>query len=213
MGIDIRGWVEVLWTREDVNSEWRGVLYVPNLVERNGGLFAAFFGVSNEDHAFSPLFAERGLPDDQSNEVHGSALEDSVTPLASWALWSELEHVDWTLQAQEEDTIGCAWGSEWERMRADPRYDILAESSEKEMLGPSAWRLGRIQRHRRDAPMDEIETLTLEEYHDGKPIVYREARWRIAELMSVGWQTLFEIMPLLAKQYGAANVRLVVWFV
>ncbi len=213
MGIDIRGWVEILGTSEGVNSQWRGVLDVSNLVERNGGLFAAFFGVSNEAHAFSPLFAERGLPDDRSNEVQGSALEDTVTPHASWALWSELAYVDWTLQAQAEDTIGCALGSEWERMRADPRYDILDESSEKEMLGPSAWRLGRIRRHRRDAPVDEIETLTLNEYHDGKPMVYREAHWRIAELMSAGWQTLFEIMPLLAKQYGAAHVRLVVWFV
>jgi hypothetical protein len=121
--------------------------------------------------------------------------------------------MEWTLQAHAAVTIGYASGSEWERVHADPRYDLLEESSEKERLGPSAWCLGRIRRHRRDAPMGEIETLTLEQYHDGKPMIFRTTRWRVEELVSPGWQTLFEIMPLLSKQYGAAHVRLVVWFI
>lgn len=205
MGKDIYGWVEVQHTRYDGYSQWRGVIQLSSLVERNYGVFGALFGVVNEDE-FNPAFAGRGLPDDLSNETRSAALIDTVTPDATWVLWSEFERLDWGMRGQEAVTRGCLPEAEWQQVREDSAYEIIEEQP------------ALIRRRRRADPYGEFETLTLHASFSrgpgsGKVFILREARWRLDELIRGGWRTLFDILPLLAKQFGPSSVRFVVWFI
>jgi len=58
-----------------------------------------------------------------------------------------------------------------------------------------------------------------DEYRDNEPphVVYLapgpgRRRERRGDYVNGGWATLFELMRVLAEQFGAANVRLSVWF-
>lgn len=205
MGKDIYGWVEVQHTRYDEYSQWRGVIQLSSLVERNYGVFGALFGVVNNDE-FSPAFAGRGLPDALSNETRSAVLIDTVTPDATWVLWSELERFDWSMRGQETVSRGWLPEAEWGRVRADPAYEIIEEQP------------ALIRRQRKDDPDGEIETLTIEDLNSQDPnarerYICRETRWKLEDLVRGGWQTLFDILPLLANLFGSSSVRLVVWFI
>jgi hypothetical protein len=204
MGKDIYGWVEVQHTRYDGYSHWRGVIQLSSLVERNYGIFGALFGVVNEDE-FSPAFARRGLPDGLSNEARSAALIDTVTPDATWVLWSEFERLDWGMRGQETVTRGWLPDAAWQRAREDPAYEIIEEQP------------NLIRRWRKDEPNGEIETLTLltslNRRGEEEAYIARQARWRLEEHITPDWQTLFDMVALLAKRFGSSSVRFVVWFV
>ncbi|HEY7092480.1 MAG TPA: hypothetical protein VH393_04840 [Ktedonobacterales bacterium] len=128
MGTDIYGWVEIQHEREDGYRYWRGAIYIRFLVERHYEMFHLLFGrgiISD----IPPLAADRGLPDDLSEEAwRDTDYAAVVSP--SWIMWSELDAITWEERngvmvhitdtgAELEDriTLSAGWATLFDMMR------------------------------------------------------------------------------------------------
>lgn len=104
MGTDIYGWVEI----KNPNSQtWMGVMSIEYVAERNYRLFSVLFGGRYRVSGFTPIAADRGIPDDLSPEAR-EFWDDGHD--ATWILWSELNEVDW------DDTLDMWLKATWDRM-------------------------------------------------------------------------------------------------
>lgn len=209
MGTDIRGYVEI---RSPWTEAWRSVVEIRPLVGRNRDAFGCLFGVRNTAR-FAPIAAQRGLPDDLSDEVrtiaeHYQPLEGAFLD-SSWISWAELKAIDWDEQALATDLCIHIYRrdargewvydskSEWQRPpRTVPlplsEQEAFARAMEEEIANPQGLPEGQ-----------EWEA-------DGK--LYRSVRLRRADAIDDKWRLVFEMMETLARRYGDTNVRLVVWF-
>ncbi len=108
MGTDINGWVEVSPSFRDASSpylsdrRWDAVVKIGSIIQRNYNAFGCLFGVMNLVN-FAPLAAERGMPDDVSEEAEAAYLEATEEPASafspSWITWAELRAADWDARA------------------------------------------------------------------------------------------------------------------
>ncbi len=220
MSVDISGVIEL---RGAISAgspeEWIGIINLEQLVERNYGIFGALFGVRNSD-GFIAAFPDRGLPLNLSREASTQfELAGEGAVRATWALWREIQAVNWEqIGAQEHTRIISA--EAWRGEQLNPQFVI--ESSAETPSGSI------VRRHRKDHPELGVETITPDEEptagtfvqeatpnaskpNASKPYV-RTAHYSIREVMSRGWQACFDVMRALAKHYGDDSVRLVVWF-
>jgi hypothetical protein len=162
-------------------------------------MFGSLFGVRNED-AFTPAYPNRGLPADESDDVHGDELRAGGGLVApTWMLWSEIQAINWT----EEGKKAIRYTVDWEHDEGrDPAYVYTEWSDEGER-----W---HIRRRRTSVPGAEWEDYYREKEKDFG--VYWEATRTRKSVLTAGWTLLFKIMALLAERYGDDKVRLVAWF-
>ena len=93
MGIAIHGWVETLYEEDSGHRYWGGVISIYMLVERHYDIFHLLFGRGTISEV-PPLAAERGFPDDVSEELwHDADYSAVVSP--SWIMWSDLDAIKW----------------------------------------------------------------------------------------------------------------------
>jgi hypothetical protein len=128
MGIDIHGWVERLNEEDNGHRYWGGIISIYMLVERHYDMFHLLFGRGTISDIL-PLAAERGFPEDISDEIwRDSDYASVVTP--SWIMWSELAAITWEERngvmvhitdsgAKSEDwiTLSAGWATLFDMMR------------------------------------------------------------------------------------------------
>jgi hypothetical protein len=213
VGIDITGWVEI---KTPWSESWLPIIgHVGVLVGRNYDAFGCLFGVNNYAH-FAPIAAERGLPDNLSEQLkqENEKLVRVFGPfgqgaffLPSWVLWSELKAVDWDEEAEAAD-------SRLHRYHRNEQGELVYETK-------SAW--SRPFAEHTTAGEAEVRASVVESlvaprtYTEGQEweidgVIYRAEKMRRRDALSEGWQMLFQLMETLAGTYGDDRVRLVVWF-
>lgn len=218
MGVDVMGWVEVRPSYHkpdsdfDFDRQWVAVVSnVGFLAGRNYEMFGCLFGVRNHAN-FIPLAAERGIPDDASEDVQHKWAEfndrwpdEAFSP--SWITWAELKAVDWEAEAPRADScihqykrdeqgqLVYVTKSSWDRRFAERVFaEHLDESMRAAIMLPGVLAF---------PPGQEWEI-------DG--VVYRSEKLKRKDALDDGWRMLFAIMEALAGQYGDDGVRLVAWF-
>lgn len=106
MEVDIHGSVEFRDANLDEGRDWKDWYAVINagiILDRSYAMFGSLFGVRNPTD-FVPVAADRGLPDDVSEEVKGDA-EGEGNHSYTWITWEELQAVDW-------DATGLIYGTD-----------------------------------------------------------------------------------------------------
>ena len=153
MGCDIHGRVEILYSFS--LDEWFSVIDAGLLLDRNYDAFGLLFGVRNRN-GFPPIAANRGLPEDASEEVKrdgtpgADADEDSwiLYHSASWLTLEEIQAVDWDEAILEAETEMDEAGANTVKSRT--RRSLLGASFEMvfelmevlgKNLGPASVRL------------------------------------------------------------------------
>lgn len=185
MGIELHGYVEVGYP-----GYWAGVVSVGALLSRSDDLFACLFGVCN--HAsFEPLFAERGIPEDASEETLRLLSEcESESFGQTHVGYLEIQRIDRGLTGSRVD----------QRLRV---YEVLVDGSERFVgkvgnMGPN------------DAPIRKSIAETGVAEWEGR--LYRLSKATVGEALDHGgWRTAMRLMDVLAEDF-AGRVRLVVWF-
>jgi len=199
MGTDLIGWVEI---RRPDHVTWDGVLRIGPIVGRTYGMFGSLFGVRNEDE-FLPIASNRGIPPDASVEVE-KELEDlgggAVAP--TWLLWAEIQSIDWAEVGQEPIERPVDW--EQEKQNTAWEYTEWQED-------PERWSMKRKRKDDPDAPWEELYRMKYP-YHGDEGKVFRFDVETRRDVVTPGWELLFQLMDLLASRYGETHVRLVVCF-
>jgi hypothetical protein len=187
MGIDLHGWIEV---RTAATATWLPAVWLDVLASRNTDLFGALFGVGST--LFRPLAFARGLPADVSQTVRRDAgvpfTLDGTTSLHeswwgdTWITWSEI------LAADPDEPADGLW-----LFQREP--------------GP----LGTPVESWTNLPYDPAQVGRRWE-EDG--VSYWVVHPRRRDLMTddADWQAVVELSTVLARRFGAAHVRWVVWF-
>ena len=153
-------------------------------------MFGLLFGVRNYAN-FHPVVGTRTVPDDLSEQAEAEFLAAAEISASSWALWSEVEAVDWTVDAVDGRP---------HRYRRQPDGSLVYVDKALPNFFPYA-------------PPDGTafeEGCTWEAKGD----VFRVERISRREVISSApaWQLVFDLMARLAVGYGSGNVRLVAWF-
>jgi hypothetical protein len=131
---------------------------------------------------FAPLFADRGAPPD-------SDIGEGCNGL-TWATYDELKRIPLDEAALAQDArIGC--------------YEVDASGNERR-TGKGAWS-GAADPHL--ARIDAGESVRV-----GNQIFRRGTLTRRDALGTRGFRILMDVAEIFAREYGAENVRLVVWF-
>ena len=165
---------------------------------------------------FPPIAPERGLPDDCSERVKkdfaelaaGAAKELAAASYkespekyfrCTWITWREIEAIDWEEEAPVEPYhIWVVAPTAGRAIRTREELDLRSEFIQKFAFSEEEL----------DAVWEDGHTWEIdgEQYRIIRPLDQRK------EALTQGWQTLFKVMEVLAEQYGADGVRLVVWF-
>ncbi len=189
MGTDIIGWVEF----KSAQGEWNHVIDIGLLIDRNYDAFGCLFGVKNYAQ-FTPLAADRGLPDDLSPQVRHAAEETGEYAFGhTWVTWAELSQLDLRQTAAKVDErihryrhgVDGKLIFEGKAVWSADLVGVLGAGT----LAPSEGQQWEIGGH-----------------------LYRAERMSRADAITDDWQVLFEMMGTLAEHYGNESVRLVVWF-
>lgn len=171
-----------------ISDEWYEIVNVSNLLLQHADLNGCLFGVDNYAQ-YAPLFADRGIPADCSETLKPRAErfrdEDSH---ASWALWAEIKHIDWT-----ERAIGN-----------DRRISELARNNEM----VTKWLNKPGLENVRDA-LDRDPNATVEL---GERIFRRNILTRNDSLRDTEFPLVMKLMACLAERFTDDGVRLTVWF-
>jgi hypothetical protein len=199
MGTDLTGWVEI---QRGYDTQWDGVLRVGPIVGRTYGMFGSLFGMRNEAE-FLPIASNRGIPSDASEEV-GKELADlgegAVAP--TWLLWTEIESIDWAEVGQEPIERPVDWERE--------QHVTLWEYTEWQE-GPEEWSIRRKRKDDPDAQWEELYQMKYPRRGEEGMVFQFDVETR-REVVTPGWELVFQLMGLLASTYGETHVRLVVWF-
>lgn len=207
MGTDINGWVEF---RQAADGQWNHCIDISLLIDRNYDAFGCLFGVKNYAR-FAPLAAKRGLPADRSAQVaHDAAEMEGFAFGHTWIGWA-------TLQAIDLDETALAADERVHQYRRDDQGNLLYEgkatwSRELAVAGRRDLTAGRVSGAPLPRRPDKDASVEGQEWAIGDRI-YRAERLRRRDALGDDWQTLFAMMAPLADHYGAANVRLIAWFV
>lgn len=190
MGCDIHGWVEIR------THNWYAMVNIEGCTGRSYDTYGCLFGVRNSAN-FEPVAKRRGLPDDLSIKArrdYQSAESDHHS--MSYLTYEEIQDIDWSESAQD----------------SDGRVAVVDEDGETQIKagyiagvhdGLSEEQLARAQNGDR-IPLTDT---------DGEARYATHKTLTRDEAVSGAWQWLLgDQMDLLADQYGAENVRLVVWF-
>lgn len=197
MGTDITGFVEV---RPASGQTWGRVIDTALLVRRNYDMFGSLFGIENYAN-FAPLAAERGLPADITPLVRTVAEEFGDYAFGhSWVSWAEL-------RAMDRDEVALAADSRVHEYQRGPAGELV-------YLGKAAWNRA-FGEHVGVGLLSSLVTPLV--WEDGQEWeieghLFRAERLRRRDVITPDWEILFDLMARLAGAYGAADVRLVVWF-
>jgi hypothetical protein len=128
MGIDIHGWVERLYEEDNGYRYWGVIISIYMLVERYYDMFHLLLGRGTIS-VVPPLAAERGFPDDLSEEAWHDA-DDDVVVTPSWIAWSELDAIKWEerngvmvhmtgsgAEVEDQITLSAGWATLFDMMR------------------------------------------------------------------------------------------------
>jgi hypothetical protein len=203
MGIDAYGWVEV----KNGFGWWLPVVQAWPLLDRSRNLFGSLFWSDNRTN-FKPIVPERGLPDDCSTQVKTEFAElatncneesPEVYYSCTWITLREIQAIDWEEEAPVEPYhIWVVERGEEGRIQTHEevyqRSQLLQKFALSEEALDAAWKSG------------QKWVVDGKQYQILRPLDKRK------EALTAGWQTLFKVMEVLAQQYGAYGVRLVVWF-
>lgn len=213
MGIDAYGWVEV----KDEFSNWLPLMNAVPLMDRSRTLFGSLFWTDNNTN-FQPIAPERGLPVDCSELVRKdfATLAKDVADIVAWGggeppespeeyfcctwiTWREIQAIDWEEEAPVEPyhiwvVTPSKAGTIQTHREIYLRSELIQRFAFSEEALDAAWKDGRTW---------EVDG---KQYQILRPLDKRK------EALTQGWRTLFKVMEVLAEQYGADNVRLIVWF-
>jgi hypothetical protein len=195
------GFLEVRPSGEQTAGEWQTVDEVSYLMDCNPFPLGSFFGVHNEP-GYRPLAADSGIPVDASPEVAGRAEQ-----------WAEFRTRDAGVFCEPS---GVTW-DELDAMDLDEPAGLEPDPHGYPRWFPShlLWEPGR------DADPWGFEQLPTEECLlfalTSAELEVEGERWRVRvatrrDTVRGGWARILSQMRELAGQYGAANVRWVVWF-
>ncbi|CAM3268422.1 hypothetical protein [Stackebrandtia soli] len=163
--------------------DWTRAIDIELLYEGRGyDEFAMLFGVRN-DADHVPVAEGRGLPSDVSDEI---SVDVDGCHGATWIGWDEILTVDWAASAGEPVR----------------RREPTPMSTFDRVIHPGR-ALGGEQT--REAGVNILPPWLRGTEDDALPVPQR------SHLLGNILRT-FDVMSVLAKQHGAANVRLVVWF-
>ena len=194
MGIDITIMAEI---RPNGSRVWHKAKGVRQIMGRSYDLFGCLFGVQNYAH-FTPIAAERGIPDDAS--IFGDELVEQGYFSPTWIAWTEIQAIDWDELAElpdsrihqyrrdEQGNLVYSGKSAWNRAFAEQVGHSMLEG----LFGARTWQEGQ-----------EWEI-------DGT--IYRSERLRRRDVLSQEWEDLFATLAILAARYGDENVRLLACF-
>jgi hypothetical protein len=153
-------------------------------LDRAYDTFGLFFGVRNHAN-FSPVAERRGFPRDASALVcqdYQTWSDDAHS--ASWLTWADVESMD------REQSLLDAPIHEYD---AAGRY--LGTCAESSRLPPPEY-----------MALARGETVTKDGHR------FRREHVQALDTLSTAWRATLDRMQALAADYGAGNVRLVVWF-
>jgi hypothetical protein len=173
------------WVEICEHGSWVSVVDISVLVPRSYDLFGCLFGVRNLAQ-FRPLFAGRGVPADSPHHERTDGAEDIHD--ATWVAYEELVRID----------------PEEEALAPDQRiheYDVLEDGSEV-LASKASWSAATADIADQVRAQGEVR-------RDSR--VYRVRTLKRGEALE-GLELVQAIMDVLARRYGAENVRLVVWF-
>jgi len=202
MGCDIHGFVEIVKYPRSSPDWWTSVVEIDSLVGRNYGMFGLLFNQRNNDNYKPTQEYPKGLPD------YGTSKDESTTYKESerwgedahshtWISYKDLkENTDWN-QVVTSNYI-CYYESQTDgTLLYKGGFMSSSELTDDE--------------HQRIRQGEEIRKIA--QFRDDKPeFVYKLGTSKVKDSISSDWQTLFDMMELLAKHVGKENVRLVVWF-
>jgi hypothetical protein len=174
---------------------WSGLIRVAPFADRNYEVFSWLFGVRNHGE-FAPLAAQRGLPEDVSEETKAS-YEAAVTAYGreyhapTWITWAEIDAIDWD-ERIDDRVLECKKGQ--------PLVGWIEH-----------WRARFVQEHpdRLPDPVEQLQPDAAWEHGEKAYVVVRTLR---RDVLDDSWVLLFRTMELLARKYGDDGVRMVVWF-
>ncbi|RLB17876.1 MAG: hypothetical protein DRG35_01405 [Deltaproteobacteria bacterium] len=171
------------WLEFKSEDEWEGAFQISNLVDQYYDIFGLLFGIRNA--LFKPIAPGRGLPSDASLTTRLNWYDWKGTGYgATWITYNEIKEINW-----DEEAI-------------DNR--IHEYTSDGEYLGKFSYST--------ELTHEELNKLQREKEIRKGDRIYRIEKVKRKDLLTRGWQLLFEIMEVFAKHYGDENVRLVVWF-
>ena len=153
-------------------------------LDRAYDTFGLFFGVRNHAN-FSPVAERRGFPRDASALVcHEYQTWRDGAHSASWLTWADVERLD-----REQSLLD-------------------APIHEDDAAGTS---LGTVAGRSRLTPPEDMARARGESVtKDGHR--FRREHVQALDTLSTAWRATLDRMQALAADYGAGNVRLVVWF-
>ncbi len=207
MGTDIHGFVEV-WNEcydfvepddEDFSPYgWHPAIGLDHLYDgRSYAAFGCLFGVRGT--AFTPLAADRGLPEGVSSLVESLCTGDADSHSPTWISWAELEAADWDEPSPDIYPYEYRRGpsGEWQRTG---------------LADPGRWSARRTGVHAGRFPDSLDEWPEGTEWVDGDRLVRVARSTRRDAVPDCYWGDLWTVMRTLARRHGSTNVRLVVWF-
>lgn len=186
--MQIYGYVEIC-----IDGEWSEVINVSSILLDHSDLNGCLFGVDNYA-GYRPLFAQRGFPDDLSEQVNDklrSLRIDSDESKATWASFRELNHIDWSEAATAYD----------KRITEYSLDEGVEARITKWLQHP---RLDWVRKKLDQDPATEIRT--------ENRVFRRGVLSRMDSLTDTDFPLLMELMRCLARRFGEEFVRLVVWF-
>jgi hypothetical protein len=203
MGHVFDAWVEVRHI-----SDWRDIIHAGSLLDQDLNAFGALFGGPTNYSDCEPLAASRGFPDDASRQLrreHDRQAEAASN--ASWATWAELQAM---LEDPRVFPFEARADVEWRHADGSliSRFENTnwSASARAAVPGSSSWEDDEyVYVRQADADPDNQTRLTTVQH------TFRKIRRR--DLYGGRWRVLFELMALLAIEYGASNVRLVGWLI
>jgi len=153
-------------------------------LDRAYDTFGLFFGVRNHAN-FSPVAERRGFPRDASALVcqDYQTWSDSAHS-ASWLTWADVDSMD------REQSLLDAPIHEY-----DAAGRCLGAVAERGRLPPPEY-----------MALARGETVTKDGHR------FRREHVKALDTLSTAWRATLDRMQALAADYGAGNVRLVVWF-
>lgn len=174
-----------------LHGTWYAVVDVSLLIPQNYNLYACLFGERNYAN-FKALFPSRGIPLDASRRVvdeHKNMGEEAHD--ATWLLFSEYRSK--TFVGMTSDGI-------------DPFLHIYKREADGTLV-----LVDKLARKPQPHPDQFYDSVIKAGELESEGLIYRHMRVPYEEALE-GFKTTENIMVLLADQFGAEGVRLVVWF-